>query len=174
MTSLRKSVVAVAALATLTTAHAVETTLSEGTAEVVAVGGASFSDLLTFSLSTVSDITFGADSPAFSVPLGSNGALPVLPVTFTSWTLTADGRDLISDAPANSRFTSFINNLVPGTYTLSLIGNAPSGRGAYAVAFATGPVGSPIPIPESWSYLMLLAGFGMIGMVARRRQLQAA
>lgn len=174
MNSLRKSVVAVAALAAFTTAYAVDTTLSEGTAEVVPVTGASFSDLLSFSLPAVSDVTFGADSPGFNVPLGSNGTLPVLPVTFTSWTLTADGRTLISDAPANSRFTSFINNLAPGTYTLSLLGHAPSGRGAYAVAFATGPVGSPIPIPESWSYLMLLAGFSLIGMVARRRQFQAA
>ena len=61
-------------------------------------------------------------------------------------------------------------SLTPGTYTLSLTGVNSASGGSYGGNFAV----TALAVPEPESYVMLLAGLGLMGFVGRRRKHKAA
>ncbi|MDR2015859.1 MAG: FxDxF family PEP-CTERM protein [Azoarcus sp.] len=65
---------------------------------------------------------------------------------------------------------NFAQYAYSGNYILRLTGavDANSGWGAYDLSLT----GGPLAVPEPAEYAMLLAGLGVVGMVARRRRLK--
>ena len=59
--------------------------------------------------------------------------------------------------------------LTPGVYTLTLTGTNSASVGSYAGNLAVTP-GLPALVPEPETYAMLLAGLGIVGLLARRRR----
>jgi hypothetical protein len=58
--------------------------------------------------------------------------------------------------------------LAPGVYTLTLTGTNSASMGSDAGNLALTP-GLPAAVPEPDNYAMLLAGLGIVGLLARRR-----
>ena len=59
--------------------------------------------------------------------------------------------------------------LAAGVYTLTLTGTNSASMGSYAGNLAVTP-GLPALVPEPETYAMLLAGLGIVGVLARRRR----
>ena len=55
-------------------------------------------------------------------------------------------------------------SLAPGYYSLNVIGHATAGMAAYAVQMDV------TPVPEPETYALMLAGLGLLGLIARRRK----
>jgi hypothetical protein len=130
----------------------------------IAGSGVSFTDDYLFSLTP--DATFS--SITLSIDL-SGGFFSIDPNSFVSqlWS----GSQLIAQAT-----TTFINGSVQ-----SLIQNLPISAGSYdlrVLGTTTGSAGGSYfgnmnvvvsPVPEPEIYAMLMAGFGLLGFMARRR-----
>ncbi|MDN3923285.1 FxDxF family PEP-CTERM protein [Roseateles violae] len=121
-----------------------------------------FVDTLTFTVTTLA--TFNG-----SITSAVNGTQDV---DFTSIVLT----------PGSLAFTSVLGDpvevwaapavgfsLSPGVYTLTLTGTNSASMGSYAGNLALTP-GSPTLVPEPESYAMMLAGLGLVTLLARRRR----
>lgn len=63
-------------------------------------------------------------------------------------------------------------NLTATGYTLVINGTSLGNAGYTGIIALTAPGGGPVtpPVPEPETYAMLLAGLGMLGFIARRRQ----
>jgi hypothetical protein len=60
--------------------------------------------------------------------------------------------------------------LTPGVYTLTLSGTNSASIGSYAGNLAVTPGLPPNSVPEPESYALLIAGLGIVGLLARRRR----
>jgi hypothetical protein len=145
---------------------------TNGTPVGALVGSAPFIDYFNFQL--------GNSSPLWSlsgVGLSQQQVLnfpdpfpdiTILPVTFDTiqmFKLTAPSTWtwLWTETPASSS-VSYSGLADPGTYSLKVFGHANSSfGGAYVVAFQA----APVPEPGEWA--MILAGLGIVGVMARRR-----
>jgi hypothetical protein len=137
----------------------------------VALGGGSFTDYFKFTVTTASTGIFDAESSAFTFWYGpSSITLPA--VQFTGFTLGTDTTSSFwSSSPATpmSSFNStYSGPLAAGTtYYLGVSGSAGPAGGLYGV----GVLAAPVPEPGEWA--MMLAGLGLVGMIARRRSKRA-
>ena len=127
------------------------------------IAGASFTDVVvgTISISSLSDLTgsmFAASSVnygPFSLSLGS--------VTFSS----ASVGSLTGDLDPSAAGFSF-KNVLAGIYTVKASGSI-SGGSIPNLAFI-GANYTVTPVPEPETFAMLLAGLGLMGVIARRRK----
>ncbi len=163
----------VAALATLTCASlganaaifdSITTTspldsFAGGVVSPLTLSDRSFGDFFTFSLTDLSDISFS---------LG-NTTIPGFSTIFSSASLYSTGPNgfaLLGTVSTDSTPTTF-SALNAGSYGLQVAGFAAGAVGGlYNGAISISSV-SAVPEPET--YAMLLAGLGLVGAVARRR-----
>lgn len=149
---------------------------TNGTPVGALVGSGSFIDFFNFEL--------GISSPSWSlsgVGLSQQQVLnfpepfpdvTILPVTFDTiqilkLTAPATWTSLWTDLPGSSS-VSYSGLLDPGTYSLKVTGHANSSfGGAYVVALQA----APVPEPGEWA--MILAGLGIVGIMARRRSIKS-
>jgi PEP-CTERM motif len=125
------------------------------------VAGA-FVDTLTFTVATSS--TFNG-----SITSVVNGTQDV---DFTSIVVTPGALAFVSmlGDPVELWATPAVGfGLAPGVYTLTLTGTNSASMGSYAGNLAVTP-GLPALVPEPETYAMLLAGLGIVGLLARRRR----
>lgn len=121
----------------------------------------SFSDIYNFSISGGENF-FGAIASKVSAKASQS-------LTSFSGTLTGGNgfsQSLSSFSVGLSQGLSFTDNLVAGSYSLALSGTSQAG-GSYSLTLMAAPV------PEPETYAMLLAGLGLMGAIARRRNRSA-
>ena len=133
-----------------------------------------FYDIYKFSLLENSSSTY----TVIDLPIGPVGS-PVYKVLFTAGALFSNAdtvlfssddskvADLVATASGNK--LSFVAGpLAAGNYYLSVVGaTAGSAGGIYTGSITANPPLAPVPEPES--YAMLLAGLGVMGAIAIRR-----
>ena len=130
----------------------------------VQVAGPSFSDieLGTFTLSATSNVVGDLGyAPYVLVAPGIQISLP--PVTFNSVNINNVAQTLVTTGALSGEHFSF-SGLNAGTYSLRTSGSL---TGTNFVAAQYTFITTLVPEPES--FLMLLAGIGLIGIFARRR-----
>ena len=112
----------------------------------------------------------------FSIPADSSGngqanviGLAGENITFTEFSLTESNIGTINGATGGSTSSLIFNGgAAPGSYTLKVAGTRTGTYGSYAGNIGIAPVNvSAIPEPET--YAMMLAGLGLLGFSARRR-----
>ena len=113
---------------------------------------AAFTDWLDFTLPA--DASGNGASNVISLGLGSGITLS----RFELW----DGANLLGSGSTGGTgsFLTFAGGTIPGSYELKIEG---SGTGSYFGNIVISPV------PEPQTYAMLLAGLGLVGFSARRR-----
>jgi hypothetical protein len=128
--------------------------------------GAAISDSWTFTIPTLS--TF--DGLVSSTYTGaSNNAIQNFAATLTgpgSYSQTWTYQSLAPTARIQLLFNSA--NLVDGAYSLAVSGIAGAAGSKYTVELNA----APVPEPHEWA--MMLAGLGIVGWAARRRQVPSA
>jgi hypothetical protein len=126
---------------------------------VVDHAAGAFSDIFTFSLTTASNTISSA------VGLGGSG------FDITNGTLSlfnAANVQLATTTWGTSSGSVTFNGAAAGSYYWKVTGTEGELGGAYLYAANTAPV------PEPETYVMLLAGLGMIGFIGRRRLAKGA
>lgn len=138
----------------------------------------SFMDFMEFTVATVNAAglattsilfpsTYGALVETLNLYSGTFSAvadLPASPISVPFITTFAES--------GGARITTLASsaNLSPGAYTL-VIGGTSTNEAAYTGIIALTEVPRTLPpVPEPETYAMLLAGLGMLGFIARRRQ----
>jgi hypothetical protein len=122
-----------------------------------ATSSQTFSDLFTF---TVPD-SYTADLSAFTLNLSPFGVL--LDIDNLQFTLDGVGGEISGvGAGIMKSFTA----LASGDYQFEVTGKA---TGWFGGAYIGHMEGSLSPVPEPATYAMLIAGLGLVGMMARRR-----
>ncbi len=165
-----KSLLIVAALASAGSAVAVTSSpsLPMVTAETIVVQVSSFLDTFSFYVPTLSK---------FSAHLGSSDlsfgpyALPAVHFNFVELSTGAQGSVSNTGATHSSDISAV---LAEGTYSLTVHGYTYPSTSELSLPLPVGGLytiyGTLAPVPEPESYAMFLAGLGVIGAVARRRQ----
>lgn len=130
-------------------------------------GSGSFSDIFTFTLTSSSDLSFSVAN--FAVPSLYNTILTSASL-FSNADNSLYSADDILLTPASTQtgqLGSAFSALGAGSYYLQVTGiSTGSMGGLYSGALNVSSV-SAVPEPET--YAMLLAGLGLIGTIARRR-----
>lgn len=125
--------------------------------------GNSFEDTFSFSLTETSDLS------GFVSALGGGDKNGLAINNFSLWTST--GTKLwtaAQDSSGNLDLWSFsYDNLAAGSYLLQVTGNV-LGNGKADYQGGVGVALAPVPEPET--YAMMLAGLGLLGFAARRKQ----
>ena len=122
-----------------------------------------FNDLFAFNVSKTSDLSVVLNSRSSSAANGLNLTGFGL-YSSVGNTLVLGGDQLLTGI--DDKWTLSYANLAAGSYYLKVSGNVVSNTGA---AFsANGSLVSAVPEPST--YAMLLAGLGLLGFMARRRQ----
>lgn len=117
--------------------------------------GVAIADSWSFTLDTASYVAFGAQQ---SFAVGSGIVNPV-------GVLDGYGPLTLSINPTLTQANlSWTGKLTAGTYTVHLSGISGANNTSYVTTVAA------IPVPEPESYALLMAGLGVLGFVARRRQ----
>lgn len=126
-----------------------------------------FTDQLTFSLSKASDLTFVVGN--FFVPSFFNLTLTSASLYANADTALFNADDLLLNPTSNvsSSAGSAYSALAAGTYYLQIAGNASGTYGGLYNGAINITTTSPVPEPET--FVMMLAGLGLMGAVARRR-----
>lgn len=83
----------------------------------------------------------------------------------TSWSATLNGRALALTSGANAGSLSGNAAFISGVNSLVISGVTGSGGGSYQYNIG----GSVAAVPEPEAFAMLLAGLGLVGAIARRR-----
>jgi hypothetical protein len=134
-------------------------------------GGGSSADFFRFDVGTVQQVGFTIETPSAS-------AMPVVGL-FNDATPNLLLASAFDDNSTSSRFLSFSYQLTPGTYYAAVSGYRTGwqdfdGGGhsgwTYSLLLNSVAVVPAAPVPEPGAMAMLLAGLGVLGMVARRRQ----
>ena len=131
------------------------------------ISGPSFTDVLigTINVSTLSDLT-GSMFAATDINFGAF-ALSLGSVTFTSTNVGSLSGDL---DPSSSGFS--FKNVVAGIYTVKASGSITGGAIPNLAFIGANYTVTPVPEPETFA--MLLAGLGLMGAIARRRNKSAS
>jgi len=167
--SLAFSLIAAVALAS-TVSSATATTLN-ATSPVL---GTSFSDFVigTIHIGSLSNLTgslFAANAVTYTPFPGSSFAWTLDSVRFSSASVGA----LLDLDPSAKNFS--FKNVAAGDYVVKATGSLVGDGQVHNVAFlgasynVTRVLGGVTPVPEPESYAMLLAGLGLMGAIARRR-----
>jgi hypothetical protein len=126
-------------------------------------GAGSFSDVFTFTLTSLSNVDFSGFSKAFTMEMYSVGAsIDLGAVSFKKFSLTTPAGTIGSSTSGHS-FSFGGESLAAGTYSLGISGKTTGFGGIYGVGLNT----AAVPEPGEWA--MMLAGLGLVGVVARRR-----
>ena len=128
------------------------------------LGGSSFSDTFTFTLAHAGDISGTISSPYNKIKLGKktltqNLAFITVQLDSTPWTFTTNGAGIsASGGMAQHKFN-------PGTHTVTVSGqNLGNTMSNYTAVL------NFLPVPEPATWGMLIMGFGLLGVAARRRR----
>lgn len=167
-----KSTVAAVALAVAGYASADTTVsatpLSFAQSNIVKIKTESFTNTFSFHVDTLSRFTAYLSSPSQNIA----DVIQAQPLSFSSISLGST-TGVISNSSLESK-GSISKTLGQGDYVLTVAGTAaplvssmPGVAGNYGIYTVHG---SLAPIPEPESYAMFLAGLGVIGAVAHRRQ----
>lgn len=112
-------------------------------------------DTFSFSIASTSMVTFDFLAYDYDAPLSQ--------VNFELFDATNTSVAMWNTSGDNSSYTHF-ESLAGGDYSFSVYGDQPGvGFGVYDMTVS-------VPIPEPETYAMLLAGLGLLGVVARRRR----
>ncbi len=168
ITSFKKATLALGVALAFAAGSAGATTANlatNGSPTFMNVIGNSFDDILNFNLAVASSTDAGGSSSSFTINFGP-WSYTIPAVTFTSVSLFKDGNSaaLWTLSPNSSDF-SHSDTLGAGHYHFELSGTA-NGAGTYVTAL------SAAPVPEPGEWVMILAGLGLVGMMARRRSLK--
>jgi hypothetical protein len=142
-------------------------TASATTTTPVAVTGPSFSEveLATLTLTERAHVSGAVGyAPYVLIAPGVQVALP--PVSFSTISAYNAVRSLTTFAAWSGNNFTF-SDLDAGSYSLRTAGQV-QGSNFVAVQFTV------IPVPEPGTYAMLLGGLGVLGVVSRRRRVNAA
>jgi hypothetical protein len=142
-----------------------------GTPQPVFVAAGSFTDYFSFTAPSGAS-GFAADAESIATTFKYFGIPVQLPaVQFTGFTLdndtnAANGNIWSTSTSPTSSFTAIYSGLLTAgtTYYLSVSGTASAPGGLYAVGVAA------VPEPGEWA--MMMAGLGLIGVMARRRSVK--
>ena len=121
-----------------------------------------FNDLFAFNITQSSDLSVLLTSRSTSAANGLN--LTNFGLYTSNNALVADGKQLLTGI--EDRWNLSYANLAAGSYYLKVSGDVVSNTGA--TFSANGTLVSAVPEPGT--YAMLLAGLGLLGCMARRRQ----
>lgn len=133
--------------------------------------GGSSADFFRFDVGTTQQVGFTIETPTAS-------AMPVIGL-FNDGTPNLLLGSAFDDNSTSSRFLSFSYQLTPGTYYAAVSGYRAGwqdfdGGGnsgwTYNLLLNSVAVAPAPPVPEPGTMAMLLAGLGVLGMVARRRR----
>jgi hypothetical protein len=140
------------AIGPLSASAATPTTALETFSSAVSTGS------FDFTLSTTSNLDVVVFSPMIDLGAGK---------TFSSMGVYGlfQGSTPLGEAAFNSPLT--FSSLAPGSYSIDWAGVKTGTLGG-----AVGVAGFAVPVPEPETYAMLLAGLGMMGLIARRRSRQ--
>jgi len=133
-------------------------------------GNVAFSDLYTFK---VADDLLGVSNPTAYSSVASFDIVSVL-FNINNLTVSVYSGDAVDAAflvfEKSAAGDSFVNEsfaLTSSSYTIVISGLT---TGQWGGAYTINMTGATSPVPEPSEYAMLLAGLGVIGMVARRRK----
>jgi hypothetical protein len=159
---------AAAGFASAVTAVPASTPLSFSQPNIVEIKTDSFTNTFSFHVDTLSKFSAYLNSPSQNIA----GLIQVSPLSFSSISL-GSATGVISNSSSESK-GSVSSTLGRGDYVLTVAGSAapllsslPGVTGNYGIYTVHGNLA---PVPEPESYAMFLAGLGVIGAVARRRQ----
>jgi len=140
--------------------------------DLSALGDAGYGQSVSFSEGVISDefnFSISGDGNTFGAVISKLSIFSDQLLTFFSGTLTGPGgfsQDLVLGAvsipPAIVQSVTYNGMLDTGDYSLAVAGTT-SGDGTYQVSL----LATPVPEPETIA--MLLAGLGLMGTIARRR-----
>jgi multidrug transporter EmrE-like cation transporter len=120
-----------------------------------------FTDTIDFVVSTGS---LGASANALNVKLQTLDVFNIDGLSYSVWGGTSAASTIWYGTFPGDNLSYDIGLSLPGAYHLVVTGMADgSSGGAYGVALVSG-------VPEPETYAMILAGFGILGVVARRRK----
>jgi len=112
-----------------------------------------FTDIINFTLTGASDFSY------FAHTLYLTGIS-----TITPFNASLDGYSLTVSSDGVFRYVNGELTLPSGAHYLTFSG---AGAGLYGGSYGVQIAAAPVPEPESWA--LLLAGFGFMGVMARRR-----
>ncbi|MRW88610.1 PEPxxWA-CTERM sorting domain-containing protein [Duganella sp. FT80W] len=123
--------------------------------------GTTFTDTLSF---TVTETQLSSSANGLALSLGGLTTSTISGLSYTLWSSsgTQIGGTYTGD---NTTYTSLLS--AAGSYYFLITGTVVGSVGGYAVSLQTSAV------PEPATYAMMLAGLGLVGMVARRRKSKA-
>lgn len=122
---------------------------------------AAFTDTIDFVLSTGS---LGASINPLNVKLQTLDVFNIDGLSYSVWGGTSAASTVWYGTFPGNNVSYDIGVSLPGAYHLVVTGMADgSSGGAYGVALVSG-------VPEPETYAMMLAGFGLLGVVARRKK----
>ena len=128
-----------------------------------------------FNIAGASDLwTYAKEFEALDVSMN--------PASFTLYTGTSDGTAATAGSQVGSTFsfaggdaiTTTYSNLAAGNYYFEVTGAATGALGAdYDLAIQANAPGTPLPsVPEPANMALLVAGLGLMGIMAKRRSRQ--
>jgi hypothetical protein len=160
--ALKKVAVGIALIGTIGAANA--TTYNLGALDTTAgksniAVSTSFNDIFSFTAGALPDVLVSIVGIGRGTVSNASYAFATGSAEPTAWTWSPFA---VTTAANNTfSYTTTVSGLTAGqTYWIDLKGNL--ARGSYAVTLT--------PVPEPESYAMLLAGLGLMGVVARRRK----
>ncbi len=135
------------------------TTLS---ALLIGTTGNSFEEYANFTIPTFSSTT-GSASTLF-LSLGGFVVNDINDFAVEVWNNTHPNGTTLIATFTDDGLTHSLGDLLPGQYHLDISGVLGANLGQYSVSLHA------LPVPEPETYAMLLAGLGIMGMLARRRK----
>jgi hypothetical protein len=139
---------------------------SPSTLLVTTFGSGSFEEYANFYIDDWSNVSGVANT--YELKFYGFTLMDIDNLTIEVWDNTHPGSNTLYSTFAGDNATQLIGTLAPGQYHLDISGTLPQGvqGGQYSVALASAPV------PEPQTYALVLAGLGVVALMARRRRPQ--